>query len=212
MDYKDIAASPPSNRKPPKQQSQNSAKPKTRTKLSERLLQQDRLTREAHEAEAITTQSKSKSQHGEQKTTTPIPRRSTRPVTRNAHKVQEPEDDIVPARSQRTPFKQQDYAKHPWTKALVYPATGTNRATVEFADLQRLDDDQLLNDNLVSFGIRFVQHKYLKDQKVYVFNTFFYSALTNQAKRTINYDAVKRWTAKVDLFSYDHVVVPINEG
>lgn len=50
-------------------------------------------------------------------------------------------------------------------------------------------------------------------KKVYVFNTYFYSSLTNGCKgrKNINYDAVKRWTSKIDLFSYDYVIVPINE-
>jgi sentrin-specific protease 7 len=49
-------------------------------------------------------------------------------------------------------------------------------------------------------------------EKVFFFNTYFYTALTKNAGRNgINYDAVKRWTAKDDIFSHDYIVVPINE-
>jgi sentrin-specific protease 7 len=49
-------------------------------------------------------------------------------------------------------------------------------------------------------------------EKVFFFNTYFYTALTKNAGRNgINYDAVKRWTAKDDVFSHDYIVVPINE-
>jgi sentrin-specific protease 7 len=49
-------------------------------------------------------------------------------------------------------------------------------------------------------------------EKVFFFNTYFYTALTkNTGRNGINYDAVKRWTAKDDVFSHDYIVVPINE-
>ena len=49
--------------------------------------------------------------------------------------------------------------------------------------------------------------------RVYIFNTFFYERLSKPAKgkKGINYEAVERWTAKIDIFEYDFVVVPINE-
>jgi len=48
--------------------------------------------------------------------------------------------------------------------------------------------------------------------RVYFFNTYFFDALTNTKNGgTINYDAVKSWTKRDDVFSYDHIVVPINE-
>ncbi|OMP85642.1 Sentrin-specific protease 7 [Diplodia seriata] len=53
----------------------------------------------------------------------------------------------------------------------------------------------------------------LRPDKVYWFNTYFYSTLTKLAKgqKAINYAGVQRWTSKIDIFSYDYVVVPINE-
>lgn len=99
-----------------------------------------------------------------------------------------------------------------WESPLVYPATGPKRTTVEAEDIERLDDGEFLNDNIISFCLRHLEENnpQLKD-KVHIFNTFFYTSLsTRQGKRAFNYDAVKRWTKNIDIFSYPFVVVPVN--
>jgi len=50
-------------------------------------------------------------------------------------------------------------------------------------------------------------------KRVYMFDTFFYNTLMNptKGKLRISYESVQRWTAKVDLFSFDFVFVPVNE-
>lgn len=103
-----------------------------------------------------------------------------------------------------------------WKRPLIYPRAGKKRETVQFDDLQRLDDDEFLNDNLVSLFIRYLEEHAAKDtmKKVHFFNSFLFEALTKESKgrRGINFDAVRRWTVKVDLFSRDFVVVPVNEN
>ena len=42
---------------------------------------------------------------------------------------------------------------------------------------------------------------------VYAFNTFFYPKL-----REKGHQALKRWTRKVDIFSFDFIFVPIHLG
>ncbi len=93
------------------------------------------------------------------------------------------------------------------------------RDLLESRDLERLEDGEYLNDNLIEFYL-----KYLKNQleqtsaemaeKVYFFNTFFFASLTRKEKRgiNINYEAVQKWTRSIDIFSYDYVVVPICES
>lgn len=91
------------------------------------------------------------------------------------------------------------------------------RDLLEARDLERLEDGEYLNDNLIEFYL-----KYLKTQleqtspetakSVYFFNTFFFASLTRKGKRGINYDAVQKWTRSIDIFSYDYVVVPICES
>ena len=115
------------------------------------------------------------------------------------------------------------YSKnHPmpkWIRPLMYPKTGKKRATVDCQDLERLDEGQFLNDNLISFYLRYFENTLAtrgpKSQpSVYFFNTYFFQSVssTGRGQRGINYDAVKKWTRDVDLFNYDYAVVPINES
>ncbi|KAF9763629.1 hypothetical protein IL306_003033 [Fusarium sp. DS 682] len=103
-----------------------------------------------------------------------------------------------------------------WHRSLVWPPTGKNRATVDKDDIQRLDEGEFLNDNLISFYLRYLQDQLEKEQpevlnKVYIFSTFFFEKLrSNRAK--INYEGVKAWTARVELLSYEYIVVPVNEN
>ncbi|KAL8639703.1 MAG: hypothetical protein Q9228_003287 [Teloschistes exilis] len=107
----------------------------------------------------------------------------------------------------------------PWCRPLVYPKEGKKRTTVEWGDLERLDEGQFLNDNLIAFYLRHLEVKAEQadpttSKKVYMFNTFFFNSLTTTetGSRGLNYDAVQRWTRNVDLFTYDFVVVPVNES
>ncbi|KAJ3947122.1 uncharacterized protein N0V96_003508 [Colletotrichum fioriniae] len=103
-------------------------------------------------------------------------------------------------------------------KPLIFPATGKNRASVYRDDISRLEEGEYLNDNLIGFYLRHLQVHLEKENKavsdrIYIMNTYFYPKLTDtKAGRGINYEGVKSWTAKVDLFSYDYVVVPVNES
>jgi sentrin-specific protease 7 len=89
------------------------------------------------------------------------------------------------------------------------------RTTVDKEDIPRLDEGQCLNDNLIGYGLRYLfdvfsgRTKDLHD-RVYLHNSFFYEKL-KAGRAAINYDGVKNWTAKVDLLSYDYIIVPVNE-
>ena len=106
-----------------------------------------------------------------------------------------------------------------WSKPLVFPKEGKKRVTVEWGDLERLDDGEFLNDNLTSFYLRYLEHKLEKErpdvaQKIYLFNSFFYERLMalQKGQKDINYEAVNSWTRRVDLFTYDFIIIPINEN
>ena len=107
----------------------------------------------------------------------------------------------------------------PWSKPLIYPKEGKKRITVEWSDLEKLDEGEFLNDNLISFYLRFLEQQ-LDDQKphiakkVYFFNSYFFATLTNthKSKKGFNYEGVQKWTRSVDLFTYDYIIVPINEA
>ncbi|KAK3373813.1 hypothetical protein B0T24DRAFT_624687 [Lasiosphaeria ovina] len=97
-----------------------------------------------------------------------------------------------------------------WKMPLVF-----HRATVDKDDIPRLDEGQCLNDNLIGFGLRYLFDKLASrnedpNKRVYLHNSFFYEKLRS-TKSKINYDGVKSWTAKVDLLSYDYIIVPVNE-
>ncbi|CZT11333.1 uncharacterized protein RCO7_11602 [Rhynchosporium graminicola] len=107
-----------------------------------------------------------------------------------------------------------------WKGPIIYPRQREkkSRTQVEKDDVERLDDGQYLNDNLINFYLRWLEHRIEEEdpalaKRVYFYNTFFYKSLTQGAKgrRGINYEAVERWTSKFDLMSFDYIIVPINE-
>ena len=108
----------------------------------------------------------------------------------------------------------------PWQNPLTYPRSGRKRATVIFDDLKRLDDDEFLNDNLIAFFLRYLEHCLEQDQpdiakRAHFFNSYFYEKLRQKPKdkkSAINYEGVKKWTDKIDLFNRDFVIVPVNEN
>ena len=105
----------------------------------------------------------------------------------------------------------------PWVKPLIYPKDGKKKATVEWEDLIRLDEGEFFNDNLISFYLRFLENKLEREhpdiaRKIYWFNSFFFEALTKSTKgKRCNYDAVRKWTRSTDIFTYDYLIIPINE-
>ena len=142
-------------------------------------------------------------------------RRSTRTssaTTRYLEKLEEPEEPKVEKYSVKFGLGNK------WSKPLSYPKVGKKKATVEWEDLERLDEGEFLNDNLVSFYMRYLEQEFTEKspelaKSVYFFNSFFYDRLTttHKGQKGINYEGVQRWTRGVDLFAYDYVVVPINE-
>ena len=106
-----------------------------------------------------------------------------------------------------------------WKKPLTYPKVGKPKITVEWGDLPRLDEGEFLNDTLISFYLRFLQ-KRVEDERpdlssrIHFFNTYFFATLTsaNKSRKSFNYEGVQKWTRSVDIFTYDYIVVPINEA
>jgi sentrin-specific protease 7 len=100
-----------------------------------------------------------------------------------------------------------------WLKPLTY-SEGRQKATVYFEDLWRLDEEEFMNDSLIDFYMIYLfKQSGIPQEKVFFFNTYFFTRLTQNTGRgsSINYKAVERWTSKVDIFSHDYIVVPINE-
>lgn len=104
-----------------------------------------------------------------------------------------------------------------WEVPLLFPPDGPKKVPLDFDDLEKLGDNEFLNDSLITFYIRYLEKKHLESAqvnapKVYFFNTHFYNKLSNpQNKRGILYESVKRWV-KVDIFDYDFLIMPVNEN
>lgn len=108
---------------------------------------------------------------------------------------------------------------------LRYPSTGPFAVTLLQADLNRLQENEYLNDTLIEFGLRFCQEQIKSRdphlaQQIYVFNTFFYQKLTEYRDRSKSYEHVRKWTNRVNMYVYPYssrfekkyIVVPIHEN
>ena len=143
---------------------------------------------------------------------------STRSKTEDVHGAFKSEPPILEEPNLERYSKVNDMGK-PWSKPLTYPKTGKKKAMVEWADLERLDEGEFFNDTLIEFYLRYLQHQLeLRNpniaKKIYFFNTFFFKNLTHKGRgqRSSNYDLVINWTRGIDIFTYDYIVVPINES
>lgn len=84
--------------------------------------------------------------------------------------------------------------------------------TIRRFDIQTLCGSNWLNDEVINFYMNLLTERsqLRADQgypKVYAFSTFFMSRLTLSG-----HAGVRRWTRKVDVFSYDIVPVPVHVG
>ncbi|KAL8391975.1 hypothetical protein RB595_002260 [Gaeumannomyces hyphopodioides] len=103
-----------------------------------------------------------------------------------------------------------------WDKEWRMPLT-YHRTTIHKEDVARLDDGEFLNDSIISFYINYLHNRLKATDKdaaarFYFHNSFFYERLKPAKGKAINYDNVKSWTSRVDIFKYDFIVVPVNEN
>ncbi|NWX93428.1 SENP1 protease, partial [Nothoprocta pentlandii] len=83
------------------------------------------------------------------------------------------------------------------------------RLTITRKDIQTLNNLNWLNDEVINFYMNLLMERSKEKglPTVHAFNTFFFTKL-----KTAGYQAVKRWTKKVDIFSVDLLLVPIHLG
>lgn len=82
--------------------------------------------------------------------------------------------------------------------------------TITRKDLLTLRGLDWLNDEVINIYLSMICERSKADislPKVYAFTTFFYSSLVSKG-----YAGVKRWTRKVDIFSFDILLVPVHLG
>ncbi|RHZ54681.1 SUMO protease ULP2 [Aspergillus thermomutatus] len=140
-------------------------------------------------------------------------------TTRSSSRRMLPTTVVSDDEEENSPQQKCEKISQKWHKPLVYPRFGKKKAEVDAQDLERLRDNEFLNDNLIGFYIRFLEDHLERNNKevskrVYFFNSYFFATLTNlpRGKQGINYEGVQKWTRNVDIFSYDYIVVPINEA
>ncbi|KAJ4389091.1 hypothetical protein N0V93_006553 [Gnomoniopsis smithogilvyi] len=127
---------------------------------------------------------------------------------RNLRSVKSKAPSPIPLPPERWTEQNPDWVeKRSYNIPLIY-----ERTTISATDIERLDEGQFLNDEIISFYAKYL-HKELETRneqvakKVYVFSSFFWEKL-----RSSGYDGVKGWTTKVDVSSFDYIVVPINQS
>ncbi|XP_032741689.1 sentrin-specific protease 1 isoform X5 [Rattus rattus] len=83
------------------------------------------------------------------------------------------------------------------------------RLTITRKDIQTLNHLNWLNDEIINFYMNMLMERSKEKgfPSVHAFNTFFFTKL-----KAAGYQAVKRWTKKVDVFSVDILLVPIHLG
>ncbi|KAG8452608.1 hypothetical protein GDO86_004408 [Hymenochirus boettgeri] len=83
------------------------------------------------------------------------------------------------------------------------------RLTITRKDLMTLHSLNWLNDEIINFYMNLLMERSNRKglPKVFAFNTFFFTKL-----KTAGYQAVKRWTKKVDVFAMNILLLPIHLG
>ncbi|RMZ90043.1 hypothetical protein DV736_g2710, partial [Chaetothyriales sp. CBS 134916] len=139
--------------------------------------------------------------------------------TRSTRSTTQPEPESIRTTFTVVPFSARVGLGPQWSNPLAYPKESKKREIVEYCDLLRLDEDQFLNDSLISFFIRYLQHQLELSnpdllKKMHFFNTYFFDTLTKNSKgrKGVNHASVARWTKNIDIFSRDFIVVPVNDN
>ena len=107
-------------------------------------------------------------------------------------------------------------------KLLTYPAVGhSRRITIDKGTVSCLQPEMFLNDTIIEFYLLYMYHAVLSQtqrEQVHIFNTFFYTKLTNNLSSQLNsqnlhekHRLVSKWTKNVDLFEKDFILIPIHD-
>lgn len=114
---------------------------------------------------------------------------------------------------------------------MVYPpAPAKGGISINTEDYACLSEDVFLNDVIIDFYLKYLMNKYVSEEdrsKIHIFSSFFYKRLTDKATpisrqsrnkdpsltpADIRHSRVKNWTKNIDLFSKEHIIIPINEN
>lgn len=137
------------------------------------------------------------------------------PTTRKSTRQSKPVKERTPTPPPAPPRWTQTHELEEWHQSVMYPPIGARRVTVDFQDIERLDEGEFLNDNIVGYALRRIEQDIAPEHKskVHFFNSYFFTSLTTKnGKKAFNYDSVKKWTKQNDLMNTPYIVVPMNEN
>lgn len=108
----------------------------------------------------------------------------------------------------------------PFDPPLKYTLSNGKKFIIAYNDFKTLYNNDWINDTLIDFFIAFdMDHAtnelhLIEADSVYAFNSFFFTKLMSnpQEQETPDYYGnIKRWLNKIDLMTYDSIILPINE-
>ncbi|XP_070506274.1 sentrin-specific protease-like isoform X2 [Chironomus tepperi] len=114
-------------------------------------------------------------------------------------------DEFPPLNEQQLRFVQ--YALHGNRNEVIVSKFNMN---ITRHDLATLDGLNWLNDEVINFYMELIKERSEQVEhlpKVHVMNTFFLGKLLQQG-----HSGVRRWTRKIDIFSYDIIPIPVHVG
>lgn len=94
---------------------------------------------------------------------------------------------------------------------LTYPFAGKKSVTLHAKDLDRLEEDQFLNDSLLDIFPKIWADQY-PNASAYTFSSFFYTKLAGSGGNSVNYDQIERWTAKINIFEKQLIIIPVAQN
>lgn len=129
-------------------------------------------------------------------------------------KTKPEDDDIVTAEHEPiTPLdnKEKERLNKIFGQSGVVGELGNIELTVE--DINLLKYSRWLNDECVNFYMEYLYMRSKKNKDLpqcHFFNSFFYMFLFT--KNGYNYAKVRNWTKRVDIFSFNKIIIPVHLG
>eukprot|EP00741_Cyanophora_paradoxa_P007991 tig00001234_g7730.t1 len=107
---------------------------------------------------------------------------------------------------------------------LLYPPGQKGAVALTKKDFNLLKPCEMLNDNVIDFYLKYIEVEVLprmdreradrgeRPLRFHFFNAFFYKRLSQGGGAQGNYEAVRKWTRKADIFSFDYLFIPVHES
>ncbi|RKP32067.1 cysteine proteinase [Metschnikowia bicuspidata] len=123
------------------------------------------------------------------------------------------DDDVQEAEAFETPA--------PFSPPLRYSVPPNKNFTIAANDFKTLYNASWVNDTLIDFFIAYeIEHAItelhtVERSQIYAFNSFFHTKLMSspsEDEQPPYYDNIRKWLEKLDLMSYQFIVIPIMEN